>query len=66
MSKVFIFFKYQVSYLAKFVEYYNTEKVFTSWIKSNMMYNYDSQNIHNQVLQCVDDEQLGGSGIVFD
>ena len=31
-----------------------------------MMYTYDSQDVHTQMMQCVDDEQLEGSGFQFD
>ena len=42
------------------------DEVFRSGIKSNLMYNYDVHDIHQQILECVDDEQLEGSGFQFD
>ena len=65
-QKVFPLFKCQVCYSAKSVEHINDiEDVFSRWIKSNMMHNYDSNDFHQQMLECVDDEQLEGSSFLF-
>ena len=60
-------FKYQLSYLAKFSKIINGEKeVFKRWIKSDLIYNKSTQQeIHNKLMQKIDDEQLEGSGFQF-
>ena len=58
-------FKYQLSYLAKFIKHINgEEEVFIRWIKSDLIYNH-TQDTHNTLIQKLDDEQLEGSGFVF-
>ena len=62
-QKVFPMFKIQVSCSTKFVEFENNAEIFRSRVKHNMIHNYESQDIHQQLLQCVvDNEQLEGSG----
>ena len=65
-------FKYQLSYLAKFSKTVNgEEEVFKRWIKSDLIYNHmqstfvTQQDTHNTLMQKLDDEQLEGSGFVF-
>ena len=60
-------FKYQLSYLAKFLKIVNgEEEVFKRWIKSDLIYNNSTQQeIHNKLMQKIDDEQLEGSGFQF-
>ena len=59
-------YKYQLSYLAKFSKIVNGEEVFKRWIKSDLIYNNSTQQeIHNKLMQKLDDEQLEGSGFVF-
>ena len=63
-------YKYQLSYLAKFSKLVNGEKeVFKRWIKSDLIYNHlqssTQQDTHNTLMQKLDDEQLEGSGFVF-
>ena len=60
-------FKYQLSYLAKFSKIVNgDEEVFKRWIKSDLLYNISTQQeIHNKLMQKIDDEQLEGSGFQF-
>ena len=61
-QKVVPIFK-SLGYLAKLVK---NGKKFSRGIKTNMMYNYElNNNIHQQMLACVDDEQLEGSCFVF-
>ena len=67
-------YKYQLSYLAKFIKtvtFGNGEEEVVSkrWIKSDLTYNGTQhsvqQDIHNTLMQKLDDEQLEGSGFVF-
>ena len=60
-------FKYQLSYLAKFIKYGAEEIVFHKWVKSDFNYNHTNPDhtIHNSLMQKLDDEQLEGSGFVF-
>ena len=59
-------FKYQLSYLAKFSKIINgEEEVFKRWIKSDLIYNHTQQDTHNTLMQKRDEEQLEGSGFVF-
>ena len=59
-------YKYQLSYLAKFSKIINgEEEVFKRWIKSDLIYNHTQQDTHNTLIQKLDDEQLEGSGFVF-
>ena len=59
-------YKYQLSYLAKFSKIVNgEEEVFKRWIKSDLTYNHTQQDTHNTLMQKLDDEQLEGSGFVF-
>ena len=59
-------YKYQLSYLAKFSKIVNgEEEVFKRWIKSDLIYNHTQQDTHNTLMQKLDDEQLEGSGFVF-
>ena len=60
-------YKYQLSYLAKFSKIINgEEEVFKRWIKSDLIYNNSTQQeIHNKLMQKIDDEQLEGSGFQF-
>ena len=57
-------------YLAKFSKTVNgEEEVFKRWIKSDLIYNHlqpgTQQDTHNTLMQKLDDEQLEGSGFVF-
>ena len=55
-----------MSYLAKFSKIIiGEEKVFKRWVKSDLIYNYLDQDVHNTLMQKLDDEQLEGSGFVF-
>ena len=67
-------YKYQLSYLAKFSKFVNgqsgaKEEVFNRWIKSDLTYNHTNEHVreavHNILMQKLDDEQLEGSGFVF-
>ena len=59
-------YKYQLSYLAKFSKTVNgEEEVFKRWVKSDLNLNYLDQDVHNSLIQKIDDEQLGGSGFQF-
>ena len=59
-------YKYQLSYLAKFSKIVNgEEEVFKRWIKSDLMYNNIQPDTHNTLMQKLDDEQLEGSGFLF-
>ena len=53
-----------MSYLAKFSKRVN-EEVFKRWVKSDLNYNYLDQDVHNLLMQKLDDEQLEGSGFQF-
>ena len=58
----------QLSYLAKFTKLINGEKnVFHNWVKSELNYNHSNEDItiHNTLIQKLDEEQLEGSGFVF-
>ena len=58
--------KYQLSYLAEFTKHVNGEEVvFHKWVKSDMNNNCFNENVHNMLLQNLDDEQLEGSGFQF-
>ena len=66
MKNYFPRFKYQLSYLAKLSKIINgEEEVFKRWIKSDLIYNHTQQDTHNTLIQKLDDEQLEGSGFVF-
>ena len=73
-------YKFQLSYLAKFSKIVNgqsfaEEVVFHKWVKSDFNYNHTqiaaahafgtNTNIHNTLMQKLDDEQLEGSGFVL-
>ena len=59
-------YKYQLNYLAKFSKIVNgEEEVFKRWIKSDLTYNNTQQDTHNALMQKLDNEQLEGSGFVF-
>ena len=69
-------YKFQLSYLAKFSKIVNgqsfaEEIVFHKWVKSDFNYNHTqiafgtNPNIHNILMQKLDDEQLEGSGFVL-
>ena len=65
-------YKYQLSYLAKFSKIVNGEEnVFHKWVKSDLNHNHmqstfgTNLNVHNTLMQKLDDEQLEGSGFVF-
>ena len=65
-------YKFQLSYLAKFSKIINGEEnVFHKWVKSDFNYNHaqtafgTNPNIHNILMQKLDDEQLEGSGFVL-
>ena len=69
-------YKFQLSYLAKFSKYINgqsfaEEVVFHKWVKSDFNYNHTqiafntNPNVHNILMQKLDDEQLEGSGFVL-
>ena len=65
-KKYFPRFKYQLSYLANFSKIINgEEEVYKRWIKSDLIYNHTQQDTHNTLKQKLDDEQLEGSGFVF-
>ena len=64
--------KFQLSYLAKFSKYGEEEEVvFHKWVKSDFNYNHmqstfgTNLNVHNSLMQKLDDEQLEGSGFVL-
>ena len=59
-------FKWQVSYLAKFIIHF--VELFLRWIKSDMIFNHGNYHstIRLQLMQHTDDEQLEGSGFQFD
>ena len=68
----FLRYKFQLSYLAKLSKYINGEEVvFHKWVKSDFNYNHTqiafgtNPNIHNILMQKLDDEQLEGSGFVL-
>ena len=61
-------YKYQLSCLAKFSKIVNGEEnVFHKWVKSGFNYNHmqstfgTNLNVHNTLMQKLDDEQLEGS-----
>ena len=55
-----------MSYLSKFSKKnFGEEEVFKRWVKSDLNYNYLDQDVHNTLMQKIDDEQLEGSGFVF-
>ena len=59
-------YKYQLSCLAKFSKIVNGEKnVIHKWGKSDFNYNHTNLNVHNPLMQKLDDEQLQGSGFVL-
>ena len=60
-------YKHQLSYLAKFSKIVNgEEEVFKRWIKSDLLYNNSTQQeIHNKLMQKIDDEQFEGSVFNF-
>ena len=69
-------YKFQLSYLAKFSKIVNgqsfaEEIVFHKWVKSDFNYSHTqiafgtNPNIHNILMQKLDDEQLEGSGFVL-
>ena len=65
-------YKFQLSYLAKFSKIVSGEEiVFHKWVKSDFNYNHTqiafgtNPNIHNILMQKLDDEQLEGSGFVL-
>ena len=59
-------YKYQLSYLAKLSKIVNgEEEIFKRWITSDLMYNHLQPDTHNTLMQKLDDEQLEGSGFVF-
>ena len=65
-------YKFQLSYLAKFSKYINGEEaVFHKWVKSDFNYNHTqiafdtNPNVHNILMQKLDDEKLEGSGFVL-
>ena len=69
-------YKFQLSYLAKFSKIVSgqssaEEIVFHKWVKSDFNYNHTqiafgtNPNIHNILMQKLDDEQLEGSGFVL-
>ena len=57
-----------MSYLAKFSKIVNgKEEIINRWVKSDLTYNHSNEDhtIHNILIQKLDDEQLEGSGFVF-
>ena len=65
-------YKFQLSYLAKFSKIVSGEEiVFHKWVKSDFNYNHThiafgtNPNIHNLLMQKLDDEKLEGSGFVL-
>ena len=59
-------YKYQLSYLAKFSKIVNGEvELFKRWVKSDLNLNYLDQDVHNSLMQNLDDEQLEGSNFQF-
>ena len=54
-------YKFQLSCLAKFSKIVNgQDEVFKRWIKSDFNYNHSYENVHNILMQKLDDEQLEG------
>ena len=51
-------YKYQLSYLAKFIKHGEEEIVFHKWVKSDFNYKHTNENVHNTLMQKLDDEQL--------
>ena len=72
-KKYFPRFKYQISCLARFTKVVNgEEKVFKRWVQLDRTYNHmrstfgmQPEDVHNILLQKLDDEQLEGSGFQF-
>ena len=65
-------YKFQLRYLAKFSKIViGEENVFHKWVKSDFNYNHiqstfgTNLNVHNSLMQKLDDEQLEGSGFVL-
>ena len=62
-------YEYQLSYLAKFLKYGEEEVVFHKWVKSDFNYNHTNEHVraalHNSIMEELDNEQLEGSGFVF-
>ena len=59
-------YKFQLSYLAKFSKIVNgEEEVFKRWVKSDLNSIYLDQDVYNTLMQKLDDEQLEGSGFVY-
>ena len=60
-----------MSYLAEFSNYGEEKVVFHKWVKSDFNYNHmqstsgTNLNVHNSLMQKLDDEQLEGSGFVL-
>ena len=55
-----------MSYLAKFSKIgVDEENVIHKWVKSDFNYNRAYENVHNSLIQNLDDEQLEGSGFQF-
>ena len=55
-----------MSYLAKISKNGSGEEnVFHKWVKSDFSYNQTNQNVHNTIMQKLDDEQLEQTGFVF-
>ena len=56
-----------MSYLANISKIVNgEEEVYKRWIKSDLLYNNNTQQkIHNKLMQKIDDEQSKGSGFQF-
>ena len=55
-----------MSSLAKFSKYGKGDKnVVHKWVKSDLAYNHMNQNVHNTIMQKLDDEQLEGPGFVL-
>ena len=55
-------FEYQLNYLAKFSKIVNEEELFKRW---DLNLNYMDQDVHNLLMQKLDDEQLEGLGFQF-
>ena len=65
-KKYFPRFEFQLSCSAKFIKHVNGEVVvFHKWVKSEMNCNYSNENVHNTLIQTLDDEQLEGSVFQF-
>ena len=60
-------YKDRLSYLAKFIKNGAEKIVFHKWVKSDFNYNHTNPDhkTHNSLMQKLDDEQLEGSGFVF-